>query len=578
MEFFKRLSLIYVLVLSGVSYSMAQQDKALAQEYLKQADLIYSQQKEAIEVAKDLYVQAAKVDSSNIKANWMAGKLHLETINKDDALPFLLQVKELKPNYRFDLDYYIARAYHYGLDFDNALKYYEAYKKKYLANGRYRGRDKVALSSVNKRIRESKNGREIVGKPSIYSIHVLGTEVNSEWPDYAPVINEDETMMIFTSRRQDDNTSPDVDRDNFYFEDIFFSEKKNGQWSEAVNIGPPINTSYHDANITLSFDENRLYLYKDENRGDLYYSDLVNGKWTEPQRMSSRINSSSFAERSITETSDPDVIIYSSDRPGGQGGLDLYMISKDEKGNWYKTKSLGPTINTKYDEDSPFLLHDGKTLFFSSSGQKGYGGFDIFKSEYDSATESWGEPENLGYPVNTPDDEVYFTATKDGKRAYYASIRPEGHGHSDIFIIKLHSDPKRYLQEPKPQVIASRKEGGLQKPVLSESLFRSVEAVFFDVDNFNIREEHMPLMDSLVNLAKEYSNVIIDISGYSSVDGNPRYNIELSQKRALAVKDFFIERGVAEEQITARGFGSSDYYEEKEKNRRTDIKLLYRSD
>ncbi|MGK7390687.1 MAG: OmpA family protein [Candidatus Cyclobacteriaceae bacterium M2_1C_046] len=572
-----RRSSLFFILLFFYSVLKGQDPTQLATEYLQQADLIYAEQKEAIEIAKELYILAAEIDTNHLRANWMAGLLFIETINKDQALPYFLRVKRIKSSFRFDIDYYIGRAYHYGLDFEKALEYYEAYKRKYMANGTYRGKDKVPIGVVERRIRESKNGMEIVGRPSRYSIHALGNEINSEWPDYAPVISEDETLLIFTSRRQEGNMSADVDRDNFYFEDIFYSEKVNGEWTKAKNIGAPINTTYHDANISLSFNEKRLYLYKDENRGDLYYSDFINGQWTEPERMSSRINSTTFAERSITETSDPDVIIYSSDRPGGVGGMDLYMVSKDEKGNWYKTKSLGPKINTKYDEDSPFLLHDGKTLFFSSSGQKGYGGFDIFKSVYDSTKREWGEPENLGYPVNTPDDEIYFTATRDGKKAYYASIREEGKGHTDIFLIKLHDEAREYNFKPEPQITASvEDEPVTRKPQLSEAIFNSVESIYFDVDNYTIRKDFLPLMDSIMNLADQYREIVIDISGYSSIDGNPRYNIELSQKRALAVKDFLINNGVREDQIIARGFGSSDHYEEKEMNRRADIKLLYR--
>lgn len=571
----KKLVLFFVFVCIN-TFSFSQDPQVLATEYLQQADLIYAEQKEAIEVAKELYILAAEIDTTHLRANWMAGMLFLETINKDQSLPYFLRVKRQKPNYRFDLDYYIGRAYHYGLDFENSLQYYEAYKKRLLGNPSYRGRDKVPLGTVDRRIRESRNGLEIVGKPSLYSIHALGLEINSEWPDYAPIVNHDETLLIFTSRRQEGNTSADVDRDNFYFEDIFFSERINGEWTKAKNIGPPINTSYHDASIGLSFDGNRLYLYKDENKGDLYYSDRISGQWTEPQRMSSRINSTTFAERSITETADPNVIIYSSDRPGGEGGQDLYTVSKDEKGNWYKTKSLGSIINTKYDEDSPFLMHDGKTLFFSSNGQKGYGGYDIFKSVYDSAKGQWGEPINLGYPVNTPDDEIYFTATKDGKKAFYASVREEGKGYTDIFMIKLHGEP----QERQYTMISQSSDGiqdvGNDKQELREEIFTSIESIYFDLDNFTIRKDFLPLMDSIITLVNTYPEIVIDISGYSSTDGNPRYNIELSQKRALAVFDFLLKKGVDEDQITARGHGVSDKFPEKEKNRRADVQLIYR--
>lgn len=556
----------------------------LSEEYQQQASQIYAEQKEAIEIAKDLYVLAVEADTNNVQANWMAGTLFLETIPKDHSLPFFQRVKRLDPSFRFDIDYWIGLAHQHGLDFENALDHFESYKSKYMGNPTYRGKDKILLESAERKIRECKNGMEIVGKPSRYSVHVLGTEINSEWPDYAPMVNEDETLMIFTSRRREDNLSEDVYRDNFFFEDIFYSEKVNGKWSQAKNIGEPVNTPYHDANISLSFNEKRLYLYKDENMGDLYYSDYVEGRWTKPQRMSSRINSSIYAERSITETSDPGTIIYSSDRPGGEGGLDLYMISKNEKDEWYKTKSLGEVINTEYNEDSPFLLHDGKTLFFSSNGHKGYGGYDIFRTVYDSLTGEWSEPENLGYPVNTPDNEIYFTATKDGSRAYYASVREGGYGYTDIFMIKLHSE----LQEVKiPQIkgdeiTASREIGGEKSKErydgLPEAIFNSTEKIYFELDNFTIKQQFLPLMDSIISLTQAYPKIIIDISGYSSVDGNPRYNIELSNKRALAVLDFLIKKGISEKQISARGYGAIDEYSEKEKNRRADIRLIYREE
>lgn len=550
---------------------------------MSQAQAIYSQQKEAIEVAKELFVQAADIDPTNIEANWMAGKLYLETINKDRALKYFKRIEAQKLSYRFDIYYWIGRAYHHGLDFENALDYYERYKKKVLGRSTYRGRDRVPLSKVNRRILECNNGKDIIDRPAQYSIVPLGENINSEWPDYAPVINRKEDVMIFTSRRQEGNTSSDVDEDNFYFEDVFIARKKNGSWQQAENIGPPVNTGYHDANIALSADGNRLYLYKDYNMGDIYYSDFNGSEWSEPMYLTNKINSSIYSENSVAETSSPDVILYTSDRPGGEGGIDIYYCAKYD-GEWYKSKSLGDVVNTEYDEDSPFLAADGKTLYFSSSGHKGYGGYDIFKSVYDSAYGEWSEPENLGYPVNTPDDEVYFQVSKDGKRAYFASVREGGLGFTDIFMVKYHGGkgktPAALLtDEQHKQIVADEQEKLAQEdqPQFTPEelkLMNQTHKIYFNTDQSSIKEGHAAQLDSIIRLLNKYNVLNIDISGFASADGNPRYNLELSHKRALIVLDYLVSHGLDEDRIIARGYGSLDESGDPELQRRAELRIV----
>lgn len=588
-----------LLILSSLYFvfftSYSQDDPvALANIYLEQADQIYKQQKEAIEIAKELYVQAATLDPNNIRANWMAGKLYLETINKDEALQYLLQVWELKPNFRFDMLYQIGRAYHYALDFDNALSYYERYKKKVLSNRSYRGRDRVMPQVVNRRILECNNGKEIINKPSQYSIEPIGEEINSPWPDYAPVLNRNGDVMIFTSRRQEGNTSPDVDKDNFYFEDVFISRKQGDKWSMAENIGAPINTRYHDANIYLSADGNRLYLYKDTGGGDVYYSDYEGGEWTEPKFLTNKINSSVYSENSVSETSTSDMIFYTSSRPGGAGGIDIYYCIKDDDGEWYKSKSLGPAINTKGNEDSPFLAYDGKTLYFSSTGHKGYGGYDIFKSVYDSIQQEWSEPENLGYPVNTPDDEISFQISTDQRSGYYASVREGGIGYTDIFKVKYHGNSLNqgemiaaHWQVPdiNPEVEAGassneNKEGSPESQYTESEirLMNHTHPIFFNNDQSAIKDQHQSELDSIVQLLGKYEFLNIDISGFASADGNPRYNLELSNKRAIIVLDYLVAQGLNEDRIVARGFGSitDDENGDPETHRRADVKIVSR--
>ncbi|MDQ3534256.1 MAG: hypothetical protein M3421_01350, partial [Bacteroidota bacterium] len=457
--------LIVILLSAGIDTYQnklyAQSDQEIARDLVAIADEIFNVTKAFID-ARDQYAQAADLDPTNIRANYMAGKLYLETINKERATKYYLQVLKLDPNYRFNILYLIGRGYQYGNDFESAIEYYERYLNKLNKEINYRGQDKVLNKEVERRIFECRNGMEFRANPSHVSIVNVGREVNSEWDDFGPVLNEDETLMIFTTKRKEGNLNEDVDLDNFAFEDIFSSTKKNGAWTKAENIGPNVNTKFHDSNLALSKDGKTLYIYKDDNGGDIYVSNqLSNGTWSKPQPLSESINSS-FAELSISISPDNNTLFFSSNRPGGQGGIDIYMCSKDDRGKWGRSVNLGAAINTEYDEESPFIDYDGKTLYFSSKGRKGMGQYDIFKSVYDSTERAWSEPVNLGYPINTPDDDVFFVSTKDGKRGYYASVREDGMGYLDIYMVTIPD-----LNAPN-EMLASKESLQREKPELNK--------------------------------------------------------------------------------------------------------------
>ncbi len=431
------LSYIFSLLLSHqVTAQETEANKELARQLLEIGDEIYYQQK-APEVAKEQYIAAAQADPENVRANYMAGKLITETINKQEATPYFLKVYDLDPDYRFDILYSIGRAFQYGLDFEKAIEYYHLYTEKLNKETDYRGEDKIPLSQVKRRISESENGMEYVQHARNFSIVNIGEAINSNSLDYAPVINADETMMIFTSRRQEGNLNENVYDDNFPYEDIFISRKVNGAWAPAENIGSTVNTLYFESSSSLSADGQQLYIYRDENNGDLYVSDRKSdGTWSSPQPLSNNINSS-FSENSVSISPDGQTIYFSSNRPGGYGGFDIYKCEKDRRGVWGKVTNLSDVVNTPFDEDGVFIDYDSKTLYFSSRGHKGMGGYDIYKSVYDKEAGTWSPPINLGYPINTPDDDIYFVSTKDGKRGYYATVRNNGLGYLDIFMVEI---------------------------------------------------------------------------------------------------------------------------------------------
>jgi outer membrane protein OmpA-like peptidoglycan-associated protein len=411
------------------------QDPEQAKQYMEVAEGMIEGSM-AFDDIREVMVRAADLDTTFIKANYEAGDLHLRTIGKDLAVKYFLRVYRQDPEYKFDIEYKIGRSYQLGLEFDRAIEYYNRYKEKLKKKSNYQGKDKVSETAVDRALFECENGKEYVSTPGNFSIVNIGREINSEFEDYAPVLNAKEEEIVFTSRRREDNLNENVADDNKPYEDIFIASKQSGAWTRATNIGLPVNTPYHGSNLALSKDGNTLFIYKDDNGGDIYFSERGdNNTWSEPQPLPGIINSS-YEEKSITISADEKTLYFSSDRPGGFGGLDIYKATLDSKATWSNVKNLGPTINTEYDEDGPFIDTTGTNLYFSSRGHKGMGGHDIFRSALNENNE-WGEPINLGYPINTPDEDIYFVSSVDGIRAYYSSVREDGMGYTDIYVITV---------------------------------------------------------------------------------------------------------------------------------------------
>lgn len=262
----------------------------------------------------------------------------------------------------------------------------------------------------------------------------LGKEINSEYPDYAPVISADGELLIFTSRRP--VTDKEKEKKKESTENVYSSSlSKKKKWNKAVMLGESINQQgRHNSAIAISNDGQKMLLYRDDiyGNGDIWESALHGKTWSEPEKLPEPINSS-YHESSASYSPDGKTIYFVSDRPGGHGGLDIWMCTKDDKGNWGKAINLGTKINTSSDEEGVFMHPDGKTLYFSSKGHKSTGGYDIFKSVFENG--KWSEPVNLGSYINTAEDDVYYVITADGTTAYYSSIRKGGLGENDIYSI-----------------------------------------------------------------------------------------------------------------------------------------------
>jgi hypothetical protein len=237
--------------------------------------------------------------------------------------------------------------------------------------------------------------------------------------------------MLFTSTRIDSAAGKNLEDEGR--EDIYESKRINGQWTKPVNVGSPLNTDYHDACLRFNSKENKLYIYRSKNY-DIYVSKKLEKGWSKPKSMGRNI-SSYYGEYSMYITEDEQTIYFSSDRPGGYGGLDIYKSELGKNGIWGKAINLGPTINTKENEDAPFLSQDGTKLYFSSEGHETMGYYDIFVSKLEDG--QWQTPQNMGYPINSAAQDSYFTLSIDGKKAYFSSSREGGQGVYDIYVVTM---------------------------------------------------------------------------------------------------------------------------------------------
>lgn len=272
--------------------------------------------------------------------------------------------------------------------------------------------------------------------------------VNSKYPEYAPVVSADEQTMIFTTRRmaksngEDGESNQKKDPIDFkYYEDLYISKKgKDGTWGAAKPMSN-INSEGHEASIGLTVDGQQLFIYsaQDDPQGDIYYSKLEGNNWTKPVAFDP-VNSKA-SETHACFSADGKTIYFTSNRKGGFGGFDIYRVTLLPNGEWSKPLNLGSKINTEFDERAPFIHPDGVSLFFASNGHETMGGFDIFQAT-ELGDDGWSTPENIGYPINTTEDDLFFTTSVDGKRSYYASEKDNGLGEKDLYMITL----------PKPDV------------------------------------------------------------------------------------------------------------------------------
>jgi outer membrane protein OmpA-like peptidoglycan-associated protein/tetratricopeptide (TPR) repeat protein len=363
--------------------------------------------------------------------------------NFREAEKNFLKVVELCPSYNVYTYYYLAEICYGSEKYDSAMRYCEVF---------LRDVDKIKSDKDYSRavdlLKYSKFYLQMTRNPVPFEPKVV-EGISTPENEYLPIITADNQMAFFTREMKIAGEKNTLIQGEKYKEKFMFSQlQPDGKFDQGEEMPDPFNLNDNEGGATLTVDNKTLFytvckytLNHTYYNCDIYYSEWIDGEWTPIKSVSDKINLPTTWESQPSISADGKTLYFISDRTGGYGGYDIYRSVKTENGEWGTPINLGPTINSSGNEKSPFIHPDGKTLYFSSDGWLGLGGYDIFYSRLnDDGT--WSAPVNIGYPINSPDDEVGFFVSTDGQKGYFASNKLKGVGGWDLYSFDLYEKAK----------------------------------------------------------------------------------------------------------------------------------------
>jgi outer membrane protein OmpA-like peptidoglycan-associated protein/Tol biopolymer transport system component len=401
-----------------------------AVKHYMEATSYYDRKKyaEAIEELKE----AIDRDKNFVEAFMLMGDIYSDMGKKEESIAAYAEAVRINPDFFPNNFSNLAREEMKTGKYKEALEHFEKYL---LLDG-------ISKEQRERAMRDTSSCRFAVHameNPVPFNPENLGDNINTTDAEYHPQLTADEKILVYTRMSHLNGGEMNMREEG---EDFYVSRNNAGVWSKSVALGKPINTTGNEGAHCISPDGRYLYFTACERSDgygscDIYFSERNGDSWSEPRNMGKTINSR-FWDTQPTISSDGNTLYFISTRPGGFGKADIWKTLKDKEGNWGVPRNVGATINTKDDEQSPFIHPDNKTMYFSSRGHLGMGGFDIFRTTKISNS-SWSKPVNLGYPVNTGADENGLFITADAMHAYYASNRSEGKGKQDIYRFDLYA-------------------------------------------------------------------------------------------------------------------------------------------
>lgn len=376
-----------------------------------------------------VYTAELKKDPESTKIKYKLGVCYLNTrINRQDAIA-LLEEASKDPKTDEDVWLHLGRAYHLNNNLDEAITAYE----------KFGSLKPKRAAEVERYTEQCENALKLIRKPTNVTFQNLGREINSDEPDYYPFIDKNEMILVFTSRRKENMGGKKVEMDGYRSSDIYQSTlDPNGRWTQARNAGRGVNTNLDEQVTGLRSDGLEMYVYLDhiDKFGDIYIASRKDAgtEFAKPKIVDAVVNGKVETSGCVSE--DGTLMVFAR-REKITDNSDLYMSRKLPSGKWGIPQKLPEVINSPYNEDVPYLSYDGQTLYFASDGMTSMGGYDLFKTEWNQKTNSFTSPENLGYPINSTDDDRSICVTQDNRLAYVSAFRPNGFGDLDIYRIKF---------------------------------------------------------------------------------------------------------------------------------------------
>lgn len=413
-----------IVTLFGLSSVFSQENKELQEKFLEAEYFLLN---EDYQDALNLYLQLYEKLPDNANIAHSIGICYLNIQGKKNLSIDYLEtaIKNMSAKHKegtinqvsssYEALYDLARAYRINYMFDKARETYMKYAGTLLPD------DRENQEFIKHETEVCERAKDLISKPVQFTEENLGDLFNDENSNFNPVISADGKSFAWMVSLK-------------FYDAVMFSRLVNGKWTAPVNITPELQSDGDYYISSLSADGKILLLSRnDDFNSDIYSSTYDGTAWSKVTKLGKNINTRYWESQAFI-SEDGTRMYFSSDRPGGFGGLDIYMSVK-VNGDWGPAVNLGPEINTQFNEDRPFIVNGGKTMFFSSQGHDNMGGYDIFKSNLQS-NRLWSKPENLGYPLNTPDDNYFFNPAGTGNTGYYSVYKESGgYGKEDIYRI-----------------------------------------------------------------------------------------------------------------------------------------------
>ncbi|PKP49611.1 MAG: hypothetical protein CVT95_03195 [Bacteroidetes bacterium HGW-Bacteroidetes-12] len=454
----------------------------------------------ALTIYKELYQK----DTTDAELNFQLGLCYFNLAYFNEAE---VHFNKTTPSVSVELFRYKAAVAHANQKFKKALNFYNGYKI-------IAGKKELSNDEINRLINQVSYAELAIKNKRNITIENLGSTINTPFDDYNPQINADASLFIFTSNREK----------NIY--NIYQSGIIKNQLAEPKKVNSNVNSNDNEIAAGLSADGQMLFIHKTNKffvGSNLYTSQMGLDEWETPIKLPKEINST-FNETNASITTENSTIYFSSDKPGGYGGKDIYKISRLPNGEWAMPENLGPIVNTPYNEDAPFIHNDNKTLYFSSQGHQNMGGYDLFKTEFTNNT--WTNPENLGVPINSVRDETNIVLTADGKIGYLASTRENGIGGKDIYKAVINDPPTNVLILKGKAFDKKTNEMLITKVTLIETESKKVQGIYKAKSSSG---EFILLIEP-----DKIYNILIEADGYHPI--SEELNFDIKKLAALSYK------------------------------------------